>query len=85
MHFKASVVTSSYLFVFVEAGVELLGQVIGYNRHARLLLIGSAHAALVLIGLLAILLLGVLRVPRRALRGKEKREEFEKYGKLTNV
>lgn len=57
--------------MFVKAGVELLGQVIGYIRHARLLLIGSAHTALVLIGLLAVLLLGVLRVPRRALRGRE--------------
>lgn len=64
-------VSDIYLLVFLQGGVELLGQVIGYIRHARLLLIGSAHAALVLIGLLAVLLLGVLRVPRRALRGRE--------------
>lgn len=51
-----------YLLVFLQRGVELLGQVVGYIGHARLLLIGSAHAALVFIGLLVVLLLGVFAV-----------------------
>ena len=46
--------------MFLHVGVELLGQVIGHVGHARLLLIGPAHAALVLIGLLIVLFLGVL-------------------------
>ena len=56
-----------YLLVLLQGGVQLLGQVVGHVGHPRLLLTGSTHAALVLTGLLAVLLLGVLAVSGRAL------------------
>lgn len=54
--------------MLLHCGVELLGQIIGYIRHPRLLLIGSAHTALVFIGLLVVLLLGIFAVAWRTLR-----------------
>lgn len=51
-----------HLLMFLHGGVELLGQVVGYIWHPRLLLIGSADAALVFVGLLVILLFGILAV-----------------------
>lgn len=52
----------SDLFVLLHGGIKLLGQIIGYIRHPRLLLIGTAQAALVFIGLLVVLLLSVFAV-----------------------
>ncbi len=52
----------SHLLMLLHRGVELLGQVIGYIRHPRLFLIGSADAALVFVGFLVILLFGILAV-----------------------
>lgn len=54
----------SDLFVLLHSCVKLLGQVIGYIRHPRLLLIGSAYAALIFIGLLVVFLLSVFAVTR---------------------
>lgn len=48
--------------MLLHRGVELLGQIIGYIRHPRLFLIGSADAALVFVGFLVILLFGILAV-----------------------
>lgn len=48
--------------MFLHRGIELLGQVIGYIRHPRLFLIGSADAALVFVGFLVILFFGILAV-----------------------
>jgi len=48
--------------MFLHGGVELLGQVIGYIRHPRLFLIGSADAALVFVGFLVILLFAIFAV-----------------------
>lgn len=53
--------------MLLHGGVQLLGQIIGYIRHPRLLLIGSAHAALVFIGLFVVLLLSVFAVTWRTL------------------
>lgn len=64
----------SYLFVLLHGGVKLLGQVIGYIRHPRLLLIGSAHAAFVFIGLLVVFLLSVFAVPRCTLQAFHKKQ-----------
>lgn len=67
----------SYLFVLLHGGVKLLGQVIGYIRHPRLLLIGSAHAAFVFIGLLVVFLLSVFAVPRCTLQAFHKKNKFK--------
>lgn len=48
--------------MLLHGGVQLLRQIISYIWHPRLLLIGSAHAALVFIGLLVVLLLSVFTV-----------------------
>lgn len=48
--------------MFLHGGIELLGQVIGYIRHPRLFLIGSADAALVFVGFLVILLFAIFAV-----------------------
>lgn len=48
--------------MLLHCGIELLGQIIGYIRHPRLFLIGSADAALVFVGFLVIFLLGILAV-----------------------
>lgn len=48
--------------MFLHCGVKLLGQIIGYIRHSRLFLIGSADAALVFVGFLVIFLFGILAV-----------------------
>lgn len=64
--------------MLLHGGIKLLGQVIGYIRHPRLLLIGSADAALVFVGFLVVLLLGVFAVPGGALR--EERSEEERRG-----
>lgn len=53
--------------MLLHGSVKLLGQVIGYIRHPWLLLIGSAHAALVFIGLLVVLLLCIFAVTRCSL------------------
>lgn len=68
----------THLFVLLQAGVKLLGQVIGYIRHPRLLLVGSADAALVFVGFFVVLLLGVFAVHGRALRGMERDEERQR-------
>ena len=52
----------AYLFVLLQGGVELLGQVVGYIRHSGLLLVCPAQATLVLIGLLAVFLLAIFAV-----------------------
>lgn len=51
--------------------VELLGQVIGYIRHPRLLFAGSTDTALVFVGLLVVLLFGILAVSMRSLEINE--------------
>lgn len=51
-----------YLFVLLHGCIQLLGEVIRHVGHARLLLVGSAQAALILARFLAVLLLGVLAV-----------------------
>lgn len=56
-----------HLFVLLHGGIKLLGQVVGYIRHPRLLLIGSAHAALIFVGLLVVFLLSIFAVARYAL------------------
>ena len=53
--------------MLLHRGIELLGQIIGYIRHPRLFLIGSADAALVFVGLLVVLLFGILAVSFRGL------------------
>lgn len=55
--------------MLLHGGVKLLGQIIGYIRHPRLLLIGSAHTAFVFIGLLIVLLLAIFAVTWRTLGG----------------
>lgn len=50
-----------------HGGVEFLGQVVGYIRHPRLLLVGSADAALVFVGLLVVPLFGIFAVSVRSL------------------
>lgn len=52
----------SHLLMLLHRGVELLGQIVGYIRHPRLFLVGSADAALVFVGFLVILLFGILAV-----------------------
>lgn len=54
--------------MLLHGGVQLLGQIIRYVRHPGLLLVGSAHAALVFIRLLVVLLLSVFAVTRGTLR-----------------
>lgn len=54
---------SKYLFVFFHSGIELLGEVIGHIRHPRLLLIGTAQAALVLTRLFIVFLLCIFAIP----------------------
>ena len=53
--------------MLLHRGIELLGQIIGYIRHPRLFLIGSADAALVFVGFLVILLFGILAVSKGSL------------------
>lgn len=53
---------SANLLMFLHGGVEFLGQVVGHVGHSRLLLVGSAHAALVLARLFIVLLFGILAV-----------------------
>lgn len=50
------------LFVLLHRCIKLLGQIVSYIRHPRLLFVGAAHAALVLVGLFIVLLFGVLAV-----------------------
>lgn len=57
-----------HLLMFLHRGIELLGQIIGYIRHPRLFLIGSADAALVFVGFLVILLFGILAVSMGSLK-----------------
>jgi len=57
--------------MFLHGGVEFLGKVVANIGHPGFLLIGSAHAALVLTRLFIVLLFGVLAVSFRDL------EEFE--------
>lgn len=52
----------SHLFMFFHSGIEFLGKVIGDIGHPWLLLIGSAHAALVFTRLLVVLLLCIFTV-----------------------
>lgn len=60
------------LFVFLHRGIQFLREVIGYIRHARFLLNGSAQAAFILICFLVILLLCILTVPWCALLERTK-------------
>lgn len=53
--------------MLLQGRIEFLGQVVGYIRHPRLLLIGAAQATLILIGLLVVLLLAIFAVARCAL------------------
>lgn len=64
--------------MLLHCGVELLGQIIGYIRHPRLFLIGSADAALVFVGFLVIFLFGILAVSVGSLE-KDGHEQSEKY------
>lgn len=48
--------------MFLHGGIEFLGKVVGNAGHPRLLLVGSAQAALVLVRLFIVLLFGVLAV-----------------------
>lgn len=57
------------LLMFLHGGIQLLGQVIGHVGHAGLLLVGTANAAFVFVGLLIVLFLGILAVTLTALRG----------------
>lgn len=50
------------LFVLLHRSIQFLGKIIGYIRHPRLLFIGSAHAALVFISLLVVLLFSILAI-----------------------
>lgn len=59
---SVTVARVSHLLMFLHCSIELLGQIIGYIWHARLLLIGSTDAALVFVGFLVILLFGILAV-----------------------
>lgn len=62
-HIKNVVVCRlSHLLMLLHRGVELLGQIVGYIRHPRLFLVGSADAALVFVGFLVVLLFGILAV-----------------------
>ena len=77
------------LFVLLHGGVKLLGQVIGYIRHPWLLLIGSAHAAFVFIGLLIVLLLCVFAVTRCSLweinNVRYSRKQFIQWGYIFTI
>lgn len=53
---------SSYLLVLLHSGIQLLGEVIGHIGHARLFLIATTQAALVLTCLLIVLLFGIFAV-----------------------
>lgn len=66
-----------HLLMLLHRGIELLGQIIGYIRHPRLLLIGSADAALVFVGFLVILLFGILAVSLGSLE-IDRHEHLEK-------
>lgn len=59
---------SPHLFVLLHGGVEFLGQVVGHIGHAGFLLVGAADAALILVGFLVVLFLGVLAVALAALQ-----------------
>lgn len=50
-----------------HGGVQLLREVIGHAGQAGFLFVGSAEAALVLVGLLVVFLLGILAVALAAL------------------
>lgn len=53
---------NSYLLVLLHSGIQLLGEVIRHIGHARLFLIATAQAALVLTCLLIVLLFGIFAV-----------------------
>ena len=65
----------SHLLMLLHRGVELLGQIVGYIRHPRLFLVGSADAALVFVGFLVVLLFGILAVSLGSL-------EIDGHGRL---
>jgi prenyltransferase beta subunit len=54
--------------VLLHGCVELLRQVITHVRHAGLLLVGTADAAFILVGLLVVLFLGILAVTLTSLQ-----------------
>lgn len=72
----------SHLLMLLHCGVELLGQIVGYIRHPRLFLVGSADAALVFVGFLVVLLFGILAVSMCSLEIDEQ-ECSEKQRLLT--
>lgn len=55
-------VATSYLFVFLHCGIQLLREVVGYIGHARLLLVAPTQAALVFAGFLIIFLFSIFAV-----------------------
>lgn len=59
----------SHLFVLLHGGIKLLGQIVRYIRHSRLLLVRSTHAAFVFICLLVVFLLSIFAVTWDTLRG----------------
>lgn len=66
------------LFMLLHGGVEFLGKIIGYIRHPRLLFIGSAHAALIFIGLLVVLLFCIFAITLCTLPNDSQRKELRK-------
>ena len=65
--------------MFLHGGVELLGEVVGHVGHPRLLLVGSAQtAALVLARLFTVLLFGILAVTFRGLK-RERGESLDEH------
>lgn len=69
----------THLLVLLHSCIELLGQIICYIWHPWLLLVSSAHAALVLISLLVVLLFGILAISLGALQKKKKLIAFSPF------
>lgn len=59
--------------MFLHSRVEFLGQVVRDVGHARFLLVGSAHAAFVLVCLFVVLLFCILAVALGGLQKQIKR------------
>lgn len=48
--------------MLLHRSIQFLGKIIGYIWHPRLLFIGSAHAALIFISLLVVLLFSIFAI-----------------------